>query len=266
MSERLYVLDVNSLAHFKHHSVSDSSEHGDLVEGVGFWLSAFRQHFDPRLFVAAFDCSRESSWRKKLSADYKANRDIKPPDEALKHGLQQLPVLLNRMGFPALRVEGEEADDLLATFAMRHDGEVMLITSDSDMHQLIDNRVRVYDPRANAVGLHVLYDVKTATVKHKVPPHRLREKKAIMGENGDNIAGIKGLGDVFACTVIQQTRSRLELERRALDGSLTNITPRQSAMFKDGIEDFRLAWQLIGLHCDVPILGGFDMRMRAETE
>lgn len=250
---RLYLIDANALGAWLHFAVSDSSDHADLIEGVRSWFSEFSAKFKPTMVRACFDCSRESNWRKQIYAEYKSARDSKPKDEALIEGLGKLPALFDELGVPSWRVEGFEADDLIATAATQHDGEVIIITSDKDMMQLVDERVHVFDPRPNKAGESLFYDAAKVEEKLGVPPHRVRELLAIMGDAADSVPGVEGWGKVRAINAIKQTRSRLELVRKAKRGELQGITAKNQKALADNLADFELSFELVGLRFDAPI-------------
>jgi len=261
---RLYAIDASALAAYKHFSVSDVSAHADMIDGVRLWWLDFVSRYRPARAVACLDCSRETNWRKIRYAEYKSGRDSRPKDEALISGMRQLPSLFTSLRVPTLRVDGYEADDLIATFSARHDGEVIIVTNDKDLLQLVDDRVRVYNLAPNKAGDCVFYDFAAVEQKHGVPPHRLREYLAIKGDSADSIPGIKGLGDVFARTAIRQTRSKAELIRKASEGALNDITAAKQAYFTEHLADFNLSFELVGLKFDAPIAEDFNTAFQQE--
>jgi DNA polymerase-1 len=258
---RLYLLDAGSIAAWKHFSVSDESAHGDLVEGVTTWWREFSDRYQPKHVVACFDCSRASNWRKIRYVEYKSARDTKPKDENLIAGVRALEKNLPGLGVPTIRVDGFEADDLIATLSTTHDDDVIIVTSDKDLMQLVDDRVQVYDPRPDKANECVFYNAAKVTEKHGVPPHRLRELLAIQGDSSDSIPGVPGWGKVAALTAIQQTKSRLELVRKAKAGKLDGITEKKQKIFADQIDAFDLAYELVGLRFDAPIPANFDTHL-----
>jgi len=250
---RLYLLDVGALGAWQHFAVSDQSAHQNLIDGVAGWWNSFSESSSPTHVVACFDCSRASNWRKLLFVEYKSARDTKPKDELLAEGMRKLPALFELLGVPCARADGFEADDLIATLSARHEGEVVIVTSDKDLMQLVDERVTVYDPRPNKAGECVFYDVEKVTEKHGVPPARLRELLAIQGDAADSIPGVAGWGKVAALTAIQQTRSRIELVRKAAAGELEGISAKKQEAFAVQTEDFAMSYKLVGLRFDAPI-------------
>lgn len=258
---RLYLLDANGMAAHEHYSVSDSSVHSNAEEGIRKWWSEFSERHKPSHTVACFDCSRDSNWRKILYPEYKLSRDTKPKDESYLEAIRAMPKVFASMGVPVLRIDSYEADDLMATLAEAWPDEVIIVSHDKDMLALVDDRVRVYDPVPNKTGKCVLYDERQVLEKMHVSPHRVREMLAIMGDSADNIPGVKGLGKVFAASAINQTRSRMELERLCADGKLTDLTSRSQKIFSENVESFRLCYELVSLKSDAPIPDGFSLEI-----
>lgn len=250
---RLYTIDVGALAAWKHFAVNESSEHADLCEGVRTWWEEFSAKLNPGAVVACFDCSRDSNFRTKLYPEYKSARLTKPKDEALIEGMRKLPELFASLGVPTMRAEGFEADDIIATLAAQHDDEVIIVTSDKDLMMLVDERVKLYDPRPNKAGECVFYDVAAVTAKMGVPPHRIRELLALMGDAADSVPHPPGWGRVNSINAINQTKSKLELIRKAKACELKDITIKNQTTLADNLALFDLAYELVGLRFDVPI-------------
>lgn len=263
---RLYLLDGSALCAWQHFSVSDHSDHDDAQEGIRMWWDEFSKRYEPQLAVCALDCSRDSNWRKKRFAEYKSARDSKPEDKMLKEAFGALPATIESLGIPLARFEGFEADDVIATLAARHEGEVVIVTSDKDMHQLVTERVRVYDPRPNKHGECTFYNEAAVMEKHHVPPSRVRELLAIQGDSSDSIPGVEGWGKVAAVSAIKQTRSRMELVRLAREGKLKDVTPKKQASFIEQLADFELSYELVGLRFDAPVPENFNMALGAKKE
>lgn len=263
---RLYLLDGSAICAWQHFAVSDHSDHSDASEGIRLWWSEFSKRYQPELAVAALDCSRESNWRKKLFAEYKSGRDSLPPDPGLRDAMRALPETIASIGVPIARYDEFEADDVIATLAARHRGEVIIVTSDKDMHQLVTDRVRVYDPRPDKQGVCHFYDETAVFEKHHVPANRVRELLAIQGDASDSIPGVEGWGKVAAVNAIKQTRSRMELLRLAREGKLKDITPKKQASFIKQLEAFELSYKLVGLRFDAPVPENFNMAITPNQE
>lgn len=247
---RVYLLDANALGAWCHFAGSDHSDHHDMIEGVQNWWESFTVNYQPTKVIAALDCSRADNWRKKLYTGYKSARDSKPPDQALRDGFARLPEALADLGIEVARADECEADDVIATLSDTV-LDVVIVTTDKDLHQLVDDRVSVYDPRPDPQGVCKFYDTVAVYQKHHVNPMRLRELLAIMGDSADSVPGVKGWGKVAAVTAINQTASRMELLRRVAKCELKDITEKKQRTFN--VEEFDLAYRLVGLRFDADV-------------
>lgn len=260
---RVYLLDANGITAWCHYSsLSVPASLNAAESAVRSWWTSFSAEMIPSYAVACFDCSRESNWRKKMFVEYKSARDSKPRDTLLADTVAIMPSVFADLGVPVLKVEGFEADDLIATLAESWSGEVVIVSTDKDLRQLVDERVTVYDPMPNKAGKCVFYDEAMVFEKNHVPPDRLREALAIMGDSSDSIPGVPGLGKVAAVTMVNQTRSRLEMIRMASERKLKNISVKKQETFIEHLSYFELSYELVGLKSDACIPEGFDFKIR----
>ncbi|GAB4250866.1 MAG: hypothetical protein OHK005_17940 [Candidatus Methylacidiphilales bacterium] len=151
--------------------------------------------------AVAFDVGLPAA-RLALQPEYKAQRSETPPDlEA------QLPLIRETMpllGFHALVCEGEEADDLIATYtraAGRAGWETILATNDKDLMQLVGEHCAVYQPGKDSFQLLGATEVET---KWGVPPERIGDLLALTGDSSDNIPGVPGIGPKTAAKWLRE--------------------------------------------------------------
>ncbi len=151
-----------------------------------------------------------------LCPEYKENRPAMP--EALSVQLDQVEELMAALGFPVLRVAGEEADDVMASYtaAARQEGEVVLATNDKDLLALVSPRVTIY--QTNGKGFHLLTEQEVAE-KWGVAPAQIPDLLALIGDSVDNIAGVPGVGKVTAAQWLRRYGSLEELLRAAPQAS-----------------------------------------------
>lgn len=152
-----------------------------------------------------------------LCPEYKANRPAVP--EALAVQIGQVEELMAGLGIPVLRVAGEEADDVMASYAVaavRQGGEVVLATNDKDLMALVSPRVSIY--QTNGKGFHLLTEREVAE-KWGVPPSQIPDLLALIGDSVDNIAGIGGVGKLTAARWLRRYGSLEELVRQAPQAS-----------------------------------------------
>lgn len=204
----------------------------------------------PRYLAVVFDAGRET-FRNQLYRDYKGNRPDTPADL-----IPQFPYfrkLLEAMNIAVLEMEGFEADDLIATLA-RHfssrGNEVVIVSGDKDLMQLIGKSVRLLDTtKEKWIG------VEEVREKFGVEPEKVVEVMALMGDSVDNIPGVKGIGEKTASALIQRFHSLEnlfdhldELEKTGLRGMA-----RLRKALTDGKASAFLSRDLATVRTDVPI-------------
>lgn len=255
---RIYLLDVNGLAHWQYHSTATDNAGNELELSVKVerWWEEFRSKMKPSHVVACFD--GRGNWRKEIFAEYKSARAAKPKDEAKLKALNEMPALFESLGAKTTYFNGFEADDVIATLCARFcdEAEVVTIATDKDMMQLVeqmDGGPTQYDPRPDKTGACVYYDAAKVEEKLGVPPHRVAELLAIMGDASDSVPGIEGIGRVQAINAIKQTKTAAEIFRKAAKHELANITPKNQDKIVAGREAFDLSLRLVSLRFDVPV-------------
>jgi DNA polymerase-1 len=165
-------------------------------------LKALREHA-PTHVAMVFDVSRRS-FRTELDATYKAQRPA-PPDDLVP----QFPLVRDvarALSVPILEREGFEADDIIATLATHaagHGWEVVVVTGDKDFGQLVSDRVRLYDPMAEARGQGGWSGPAEVERKMGVTPAQVIDYQALLGDKVDNVPGIPGVGEVTAAALIR---------------------------------------------------------------
>ena len=163
----------------------------------------------PDYLVVAFD-SPDKTFRHKIYPDYKANRDA-PPEELA----QQFPYfepLVQAYGLSSIRQPGFEADDIIGTLAKkgRQEGlEIVIVSGDKDMMQLISPHVHMLDTMKNKI-----FKDKEVIEKFGVPANKVIEVMGLMGDSSDHIPGVKGVGPKTAAELIQKFGSIEVLYKR----------------------------------------------------
>lgn len=255
MSERLYLCDISAIAIwlYKSRLATVGPEYDasglpcGMLLGVHDWFLSLYERFSP-VYVAA--CMDEAgNWRKERYPDYKANRPEK--EEDLVAQLRLLPNELGSLGLAIERHHGFEGDDVIATLAARHadDREVIIVTTDKDLCQLVTDTVLVFDPRSGA-----LFDRDGVVDKYGVEPHRIRDYLSLMGDASDNVPGVSGVGKKAASVAVQQTRSLAEIVRKARARSLTGVraAAQDAIAAADECGELALWHELVGLRFDAP--------------
>ncbi|MGH0031793.1 MAG: 5'-3' exonuclease, partial [Myxococcota bacterium] len=207
---------------------------------VNMLLKTLREE-DPRYLVVVFD-ARGKTFRHELYEDYKAGREAQPED--LSSQIPLVRELVDAYRFPVLTVPGVEADDVIATLVSRApaDAKVTVVSSDKDLMQLVDDRVTLADGiRDKRYGPAEVED------KFGVPPGRLLDVRALLGDSSDNIPGVKGIGEKSAAKLIQEWGDLDNL----LD-HVDEVTPnRAKNALAKGAASARLSRELATLRMDV---------------
>ena len=209
------------------------------------FLLALERDFHPEYGAVVYDLG-EPEARTRLLPSYKANRP--PMPDELREQLEAIRRVVEAFGYPALEIEGKEADDVIAALAASfEDFDVKVISSDKDLAQIINDRVVMLVPDRKGGGLSVR---GKAEVKEKfgVTPEQVVDYLALIGDSSDNIPGVRGVG--------AKTAAALLAEFGSVDGILANLDSvkreRTRAALKESAEILRRNVELVKLDCGLP--------------
>lgn len=146
--------------------------------------------------VAVFDAKGKNR-RHELLESYKATRQAMPEDLIVQ--IEALKEIIPSMGIPLYSVSGYEADDVINTLAEKNNGPVWLVTKDKDLHQLVSDKVKVYDYQND-----VLIDRQGVFEKFGLYPENILDMLALAGDTSDNIPGVAGVGIKTAQILIEK--------------------------------------------------------------
>lgn len=256
---RLFLIDGTALAYRSFHAMGRSrltDRKGNPTGAVfGFVAAVFRLLKDekPDHLAVCFD-PKGPTFRHEAYAAYKATREKMPEDL-----VAQMPVLrevVRALGFPVLEVPGWEADDVLATVGMRAAGEgarVYLVTGDKDLFQLVTDRISIYNIIGRGADAPEILDPAGVEAKFGVPPDRVADVLALMGDSSDNVPGVRGVGP----------KTAIELVRRwgGLEDVLAHADeyekPKIREALKEHAETARLSYRLVKIPADTPVAFSF---------
>jgi len=203
----------------------------------------------PTHLAVVFDKS-EITFRNQLYAAYKAHRP--PPPEDL---VPQFPLVRDAtraFGVPCLELGGYEADDIIAAYACKvrdMGGEVVIVSSDKDLMQLVGDRVTMLDTMKNVrIGAPEVFE------KFGVTPDKVVDVQALCGDSVDNVPGAPGIGVKTASALITEYGDLDTLLARA--GEIKQDKRRQTLI--DFADQIRLSRQLVQLDCDTPLPSPID--------
>jgi DNA polymerase-1 len=198
---------------------------------------------NPELVGVALDVGK--TFRNEKFEDYKANR--RPMPEDLASQLPWIRRVLEAYRIPILELAGYEADDVLGSLSCRAAEagyDVVLVSADKDLMQLIEPRVSLYH-----TGRNKLYGPAEVTEDFGVPPEKVVDVLALMGDSIDNIPGVPGIGEKGAKSLIQEYGSLDALLARA--GEITRKAYREGLQVHAG--QARLSKELSTIHTSLEI-------------
>ena len=263
--KRLFIVDGHSHLFRAYHAVGYLStsrgvpSHAVLILSTMLWKLIREEQ--PDYLAIAWD-PPGPTFRDALSADYKATRTAMPDD--LVRQLPYVRRLFEALRTPVLEVRGFEADDVLATLVdkalAQPELEVVVVSGDKDLLQLVGPRVRVLSV-AGRTGEPVLYDEAKVRERWGVEPGQIADVLALMGDAIDNIKGVRGIGEKTAVKLIGQYGS---VDR--LYENLTLIPGKLRETLAAGRKDALLSRELALLNREVPVALDLDAFRRVEPD
>jgi DNA polymerase I len=198
----------------------------------------------PTHLAVVFDKS-EQTFRNELYAHYKAHRP--PPPEDLVPQFPLVREATRAFGVPCLELGGYEADDIIAAYACKArdlGGEVVIVSSDKDLMQLVDERVTMLDTMKN-----LRIGIEQVAEKFGVTPDKVVDVQALCGDSVDNVPGAPGIGIKTASALINEFGDLDTLLARASE--IKQEKRRQTLI--EYADQIRLSRQLVQLDCETPL-------------
>src|SRR5438105_5035740 len=219
--KRLFLLDGHSLSFRAYFALPPSlaTSTGQVTNAVyGFtsMLIKLLAEEKPDLLAVAFDVGKPTVRLEKY-AEYKAGRPETPDEFRQQLGL--IVEVLETLKVPIVGIEGHEADDAIATLAVRALGQgidVTIVTADRDFFQLVRPGITVMFNRKGISDI-VRYDEQGVSERFGLPPEKYLDYVALKGDPSDNIPGVPGVGEKTASQLIQQYGSVEELLAHAAE-------------------------------------------------
>jgi len=211
-------------------------------------LSKLAQQFEPDYAVVVFD-SNGKTWRHQVYPEYKLGRV--PMDDALLESLDDFARVFRFNRFPCLRMEGWEADDLIATLAVKasqHKVTSYIVSTDKGFTQLLgDECILQYDYFAK-LG----YNKAWVPGKYGVQAEQLMDYWALVGDTTNRIPGVKGIGPKTALSIIADAPTIEDIY-----ANLSHFPERIQKLLAGGYEQCLLSRSLVSLKTDVSL--GFSL-------
>ena len=251
---RLVIIDGHAIMHRAFHALPPlTTSKGQAVNAVyGFVSMLLRvlEELKPSHLLVVFDTPKPT-FRNKLSKDYQAKRP--ETDKNLVPQFELAHKVVTEMGITHLEKDGFEADDVIGTISQRTKNreqrtEVIIITGDRDLLQLVDEKIRVYLP-VKGLSQSKLFGEKEVEEKLGVTPSQVVDLKALIGDSSDNYPGVSGIGPKTAVNLLHSFGS--------FEGIYKHLAEIKSQTTKDrlmsGKKNGELSKKLATIACDVPI-------------
>jgi len=258
MAKRLFLIDGTALAYRSFFAfqgsgrtplVTSSGHPTAATFGFCTTLRSLLERERPDAIAIAFDGPRADLARTALYPDYKSTRS-KMPDE-MRVQLDDIRQATTGFGIPIVESETDEADDVIGTLAVqgRDAGmEVFLVTGDKDFLQIVDDRIKLWNLRSSTQKPEIL-DAAACLAEWGVPPERMVDLLALMGDSSDNVPGVPKVGKKTAVELLQQFGT--------LDEVLARADEVKKASIRESLQQHRelalLSRQLVTLKLDVAL-------------
>lgn len=224
----------------------------NAVHGFVKYLWDAVQTFRPSHVACCWDMG-STTFRTEKFEGYKANRGA-PPDELIPQ-FDLVKEVAASFRIPNVGIAGYEADDCIGTLARQFGAEgtdVLILTGDHDMLQLIDERVSVAIMKKGASN-YAVYTPATLLEERQLTPQQVVDLKGLMGDTSDNYPGVKGIGEKTAIKLVQQYGS--------VEGILANLAELPKgvrAKIEAELDMLHLSRDLARIRCDVPLACAFE--------
>lgn len=249
--EKLILIDGNSIiyrAFFAMPPLTNSSGmHTNAVYGFTNMLLRLIQEEKPTHIMVAFDAGKET-FRHEGYQDYKGGREKTPPE--LSEQFPLLKDLLDSFGITRFELKGYEADDIIGTVSRQADEsgrQVIVVTGDKDMLQLVSDNVKVSLTRKGVSEVEP-YGTQEIQERYGLTPAQIVDLKGLMGDTSDNIPGVPGIGEKTALKLLHQFGSVEEVLART-----DELKGKQKENLINHAEDARMSKRLATIFREVPL-------------
>ncbi len=261
--KKLYIFDVSGFIFRAYFALPPmASPQGEPVHALfGFVRSVlkFFKEFQPTYAIAVFDGPQNKLHRTEMYEEYKANRTREVAD--LPEQIDKAYQFCKNFGLHTLAVPGVEADDTMGSIALwaeNQEADVYLVSGDKDLCQLVSDHIFVLNPWKE----NLCVDRHKVEELYGVPPEKIVDLLAMMGDSSDNIPGITGIGPKTAVSLLQEFGS---LEAILANPEKVPGKKKQETLLKEA-DIARLSKKLATIHTEVPFEKDFSLFARQETD
>ena len=213
------------------------------IFGMINMLRSLLKECQPRYIAVVMD-AKGKTFRHEMYKEYKANRPPMPED--LRDQQVYIKKIIPAMGLPLISISGVEADDVIGTLSVQATEQgfrTLIVSSDKDLTQLINDKVEMVDTMKN-----IRLDPAGVTEKFGVPPERIVEYLALAGDASDNIPGIPKVGPKTAAKWLTEYGDLDNVVRHADD-----IKGKVGEYLRDNLDILALSKRLTKIKCDVEL-------------
>jgi DNA polymerase I len=251
-NRELFLIDGNSLVYRAFFALPETiatstGQPTNAIFGFASMLVKILTEYGTQPTIVAWDAGM--SGREEVSTEYKAGRRERP--DLLSEQWPHMHPLVEAFGYRNVKVDGYEADDVIATLARqaREKGiDVMVVTGDRDMFQIVGDGVRVMATSRGITETKV-YDRQAVIDRYGIPPESIPDFYGLKGDTSDNIPGVPGIGDKTASDLLQRFGD--------LETVLASIDEISGAKRKENLrghaDDARMSKELATIQTDVPV-------------
>ncbi len=233
----------------------------NAVYGFTMMLNKLINDEKPTHIIAAFDKGMPVT-RVQLYKDYKAQRDAMPDDLRSQFALVRDVLAVHHI--PIVEIEGQEADDVIATLARQAEEageETLVITGDLDLLQIVDGRTTVLTTRRGITDLG-RYDPAAVFERFELQPSQLADYRGLKGDPSDNLPGIPGVGEKTAIKLIKAAGS---LDALVADPSLAG-SPKLQKLVEEYGEAARTYRDVSTVRRDLPLTIDWEQRYEKPSD
>lgn len=199
----------------------------------------------PDYILVAFD-TKDKTFRHEMFEDYKGHRSPAPLE--LVEQFETSRELLDAMNIKRYELSGFEADDIIGSLSKKYDDkEMIILTSDQDMLQLVDDNTKVLLMKKGVSDIHEI-NVNNFKKEYEIAPNQVIDLKAMMGDSADNIPGIPGIGKITGLKLIKE----YETLENLLDNT-QQLKGKQKENVENNIEIAKLSKNLATIKTDMDI-------------
>lgn len=247
MKKKLVLVDGSSYLYRAYYALpplkSPKGNPTGAIYGFVRMISSLMKDLSPEYIAVVFDLPGKT-FRHEKYQEYKANRKETPDD--LKVQIPEIKKLIKLWGIKILEIPGYEADDIIAALAKKGEKEgfeVIIVTPDKDMMQLVDENIKILNPVNGEI-----FNREKVKEKYGVYPEQFVEYLAMIGDTVDNIIGVKGVGPKTASKLLNEFGSVENIYN-----NLDKLRPKLQEAFLEAKDRIKENIFLVQLKTDIPL-------------